>query len=44
MNFELKAKLLIIKTRKKHLINVFNKNYTYNAMIKHFIFNEKLTK
>ena len=44
MNLELKTKLLIIKTRKKHFMNVFNKNYAYNAMTKHFIFNKKLTK
>ena len=44
VNFELKAKLLIIKMRKKHFINVFNKNYAYNAITKHFIFNKKLTK
>ena len=44
MNFELKMKLLIIKTREKHFINIFNKNYVYNAITKHFIFNKKLTK
>ena len=44
VNFELKTKLLIIKTREKHLTNVFNKNYIYNIITKHFIFNEKLTK
>ena len=44
MNFELKIKLLIIKTRKKHLTNIFDKNYVYNIITKHFILNEKLTK
>ena len=44
MNFELKTKLLIIKTRKKHFMNIFNKNYVYNAIMKHFIFNENLIK
>ena len=44
INFELKIKLLIIKTRKKYFTNIFNKNYAYNAITKHFIFNEKLTK
>ena len=44
VNFELKTKLLIIKTRKKHLTNVFNKNYIYNIITKHLIFNEKLTR
>ena len=44
VNFELKTKLLIIKTRKNHLTNVFNKNYIYNIITKHLIFNEKLTR
>ena len=44
VNFKLKTKLLIIKTRKKHLINVFNKNYIYNAIMKHLIFNKKSMK
>ena len=44
VNLELKTKLSIIKTRKKHFTNVFNKNYVYNAMTKYLIFNEKSTK
>ena len=44
MNFELKMKLLIIKTRKKHFMNVFNKNYAYNVIMKHLIFKKKKKK
>ena len=44
VNFELKTKLSIIETREKHLMNVFNKNYAYNAITKHFMLNEKSTK
>ena len=44
MNFELKTKLLIIETRKEHFMNIFNKNYAYNAIMKHFIFNKKSMK
>ena len=44
LDVTLKELIATMKTREKHLFDVFNQNYAYNAIIKHLILNEKSTK